>query len=242
MAGEDIREQIRRLVRLQDVDERIYALKTELTEKPRILLELKEAFERKKKGLKDLQEQLKEIQVRRQAMELDLKGFEESIAKDNAQLSQIKTNKEYTAKMAEIEHLKADKSLLEEKILLSYDESDALQERIAAEQERLAGEETVHRRETDRIQAEIKAVEAKVHALQAERETLAAEVAATVRGKYERILDNRGDRALVAVERGSCSGCYMKVPAQVVNEIKMYEDLVTCEMCSRILYIPEDLE
>jgi Zn-ribbon protein, possibly nucleic acid-binding len=53
---------------------------------------------------------------------------------------------------------------------------------------------------------------------------------------YERILENRGELAIVPVRDDACSGCYMSMRPQVVNELRLGK-LLTCENCSRILYV-----
>jgi uncharacterized protein len=57
--------------------------------------------------------------------------------------------------------------------------------------------------------------------------------------EYERILLSREGLAIVTVKDNSCGGCHMLVPPQVINLIKMYEHIITCEVCNRILYIKE---
>ena len=58
----------------------------------------------------------------------------------------------------------------------------------------------------------------------------------------EKILQNKQGLAVVPVQVSSCGGCFMNVPAQVINEMKKHENLVFCEMCARILYLEEDLQ
>ena len=65
------------------------------------------------------------------------------------------------------------------------------------------------------------------------------EIDPKILSQYERILSNRDGLAIVAVKGDSCKGCNMLVPPQVVNLIKMYERIVTCEICNRILYVEE---
>ena len=125
MAGQNLKDQIRKLVELQVMDEEIFRFKRELREKPVEVENLKKEFESKKIKLKGLEDKLKAIQLVQKESELDLKVKEEAIAKTDASLSLIKTNKEYQARLLEIENLKADKSIVEEKILLGYDEVDA---------------------------------------------------------------------------------------------------------------------
>ena len=112
-----------------------------MKEKPVIVQELQSLYEQKKSGLKALEEKFKTILLARKDKELELKSKEDEIAKANIQLSQIKTNKEYTAKLTEIETLKANKSITEEKILISYDESDAVSAKVEQEKKILADEE-----------------------------------------------------------------------------------------------------
>ena len=71
----------------------------------------------------------KSIQLKRKELELEMKAGEDDIAKSNIQLTQLKTNKEYQIKLNEIASIKADKSIIEEKILLSYDAADAVRRR-----------------------------------------------------------------------------------------------------------------
>ena len=118
----EIRDQLKKLVELQTIDYEIYSLNRELKEKPILITQLQEKFEIKKGNLKKLEDRLKAVQLERKAQELELQGKETEIVKANTQLSQLKTNKEYQAKLLEIEHLKADKSIWEEKILLLFDE------------------------------------------------------------------------------------------------------------------------
>ena len=111
-----VQDQIKKIVELQKIDGEIYNLQVELKEKPAVLDQLKAEFEGHKEALTVLEEKLKTIQVDRKEKELELKVQEDEITKANVQLYQIKTNKEYTVKITEIEHIKSDQSFIEEKI------------------------------------------------------------------------------------------------------------------------------
>ena len=133
VAGQNLKDQIRKIVDLQIMDEEIFRFKRELREKPAELEALKVEFESKKVKLKSLEDKLKAIQVIQKDLELDLKVKEEGISKADASLALLKTNKEYQARLLEIENLKADKSIAEEKILLGFDEVDAARKALEAE-------------------------------------------------------------------------------------------------------------
>jgi len=47
--------------------------------------------------------------------------------------------------------------------------------------------------------------------------------------------------AIVPIRKEQCSGCHMKVSQNTINEVRRGQKLMTCESCSRILYIEEVL-
>jgi len=236
-----IKEQIKNLVILQELDEEIYRLKRDLTEKPAGIAALSEQFEQKKGHLKELEAKMQGVLLARKTHELDLKTKEESIAKANGQLSLMKTNKEYTAKLTEIESLKADKSVSEEKILLSFDEGDALKALIDKEKASVADEEKKFSAQKKVVEEEIHAMEAKITELDGRRKENIGAVDPKNLRRYERILESRDGIAIVPMKGITCGGCYMSLGFQMINDIKKYDVLVECTMCSRILYVKEDL-
>jgi predicted nucleic acid-binding Zn-ribbon protein len=236
-----VKEQIRKIIELQKVDGEIHNLKIELKEKPVVLAELKEGFELCKSALATLEEKLKGVQVARKEKELELKTKEDEIAKANAQLSQIKTNKEYTAKISEIEHIKADKSIAEEKILMSYDESDAVNVEIKKEKVKVDEEEKKYSAKKKETEASIKVIEDRIKVLDSQRSQATDGIDPSFLSRYERILRHKDGIAIVPVQNeGSCGGCHMNVTPQQINAIKMQKELVECEMCSRIFYLEDD--
>lgn len=241
MAQVSIKDQVKKLVDLQTIDAEIYRFKKDLEEKPAFIAQLQGAFEEKKASLKALEERLKTLQLNHKTLEIELQTKEGDITKTNAQLSQLKTNKEYQAKLTEIEGIKADKSIVEEKILLMYDEIDGIKGDIAKEKNILAEEEKKFFGQKKEIEDAIKEIEEKVKILTMKRSQILPEVDKNSLSRYERILQNKKGLAIVPVKGNSCGGCFMNVPEQVINDIKMHDKLILCEMCARILYLEDDL-
>ena len=236
-----MRDQVRLLVELQKTDSEFYELKNALDEKPAKLEQLQAAFEQKKSGLRELEESSKKKQLERKEREGDLQAKEAEIAKANAQLSTLKTNKDYKAKLTEIENMKADKSIIEEKILVLFDEVDSLAAKVQKEKDTLAQEEKKFLDEKSKIDQEIKLLDDRLKVLGSQRQQKAKDVQPKILAQYERILKGKEGLALVPVVHNACGGCYLNVPAQIVNAIKTHEELVYCEACARILYTEEDL-
>lgn len=242
MSDFNVLEQIKKLVKLQQDDTELYNLRKALEEKPAVLQRLQQEFELKKARLNDLQEKLKKVQVERSTLEGDLAQKDEAIVKADAQLAMIKTNKEYTAKIGEIEGIKADKSILEEKILESYDKTEEVKALIDQEKEVLTKEEEAFKIKKQEVEAEIADLENKLKEFNELRQDLLDGVDKNLLIRYERILNSREGLAVVPVIGNVCGGCFMNLPPQMVNEIRKQKEIIACEICTRILYIEEDLE
>ncbi len=235
-----IKDQIKKLIELQKLDEEIYALKDEARQLPIEIQKLSESFEAQKAKLKDLEQKLKDVLLARKEKELELKTKEDLIAKAKAALSALKTNKEYTAKLTEIENLKADLSVYEEKILISYDDGDKVNTEIEKERKILAQEEAKFQAGKKELEGQIKLKEDRVKVLESQRKQIVPSIDRAVIDRYERVLENKHGLAIVPVVHGACGGCHMNITQQMVNSLKIGAELIYCEMCTRLLYMDEN--
>ena len=240
MKSVDLRSQIQSLVQLQKFDSEIYALRNEKESKPEQVKALEAAFEAKKQSLLDLEKSAQDLLKQRKDKEMMLATNEENRKKLQTQLYSLKTNKEYQTMLLQIEEAKADASVIEDKVLQLFEQSDKIKTDIEKEKQRLQEEEKVYSAETKSIQERIRQIDERLAQLEAQRKQVLPAVDPKMLSQYERILNNRDGLAIVGVKDNSCQGCNMFVPHQVVNLIQMYERLVTCEMCARILYIEDE--
>jgi uncharacterized protein len=241
VSDKSMKEQIKKLIEVQKLDSDIYRLKHDLIEKPTQINQLKETFEQNKQKLNDLEKKYKDIQLARKSIELELKSKEDAIAKLNSQLAQLKTNKEYSAKLTEIESAKADKSQYEEKIILSYDDSDKVQGEIDKEKKEVTVKEKHFLEQKKIIEQDIKAAEDKIKALEDVRQELIPDIDTTVLTRYEKILKHKEGLAIVPLRGHACGGCFMNATPQTINLVGMNDTLIECEICSRILYSEDAL-
>ena len=241
MTDKNLKDQIRKLVELQIMDEEIFRFKRELREKPEELEALKIEFESKKVKQKSLEEKLKSVQVIQKELELDLRVKEEGIAKADASLALLKTNKEYQARLLEIENLKADKSIVEEKILLGYDEVDAARKTLDVEKATVVQYEKEFNAKKKQVDDDVAVIGDQLKVKESQRSRIAPEVRPDYLSRYERILNNKDGLGIVKVVNQSCGGCFMHLTEQVLNELKKYEQIIACDQCARILYLADEL-
>lgn len=235
----DLKAQLLNLVNLQKLDSEIYALNNEKEAKPSEIRVIEEAFEAKKQNLAQLEKNSLEQQKQRKERELELASNAEAVKKLQGQLYSLKTNKEFQTMLQQIADSKADGSLIEEKILLSFEESDKIKEQIERENIRLKEEEKLFIEQKRKVQTRVNEIDDRMNQLRAQRQQIIPGIEPKMLAEYERILSSRGGLAIVPVTDNSCGGCHMLVPPQVINMIRMYDHVVTCETCNRIFYIAE---
>lgn len=236
-----IKEQIRNLVQLQKIDSEIIALEKEKKDKPEEIARFQERFNDKKAKAEEIKKETDTLLVKRKEQEVELATKEEAIKKSQQQLYTLKTNKEYTAMTKEIEGVKADKSVIEDVILTNFDRVDAKKNELVKETEHLKQEEQILNSDKKKVDDRIKEIDAELATLGNKRKQFAELVEPKLLARYEKLLSNRVGLAIVAVKNEACHGCFMNATPQVINEIKMYDKIIACQMCSRILYLDDEL-
>ena len=236
-----LKDQLRRLVELQNFDVDIYTLKTQLRERPAEVEHLKTEFESKKIKLKQLEDKLKSIQVVQKDLDNDLKSKEDAILKADQGLSLLKTNKEYQARLLEIENIKADKSLIEEKILMGFDEVEAARKAVDAERAVVLQYEKDFQAKKKEVEDALAIAVDQIKVKESQRSRITPEVRPDILSRYERVMNNKEGIGIAPISGNNCGGCYMNATEHLLNQIRMYDQLVFCDNCARILYLPDDL-
>ena len=236
-----LKDQLRKLIEIQIIDEQIFIQKTVLKERPVEIQELLQQFEVKKVTLKQLEDKLKTILVKQKDLDNDLKSKEEGIRKLDSSLLLLKTNKEYTTRLHEIETLKADKSLVEEKILMGFDEVEAAGKAVDTERQMVAQYEKDFLAKKKETETAIGIAEDQIKVKESQRGRLTPEVRPDILSRYERIMNNKDGIGIVNISNSNCTGCNMHVTEQLLHQVRMYDHLVSCDSCARILYLSDEL-
>ncbi len=225
---------------MQEFDSQIYKLNEEKEALPAEIEKLRSAFEEKKKAAAAADKAFLDAQKEKKDRELDLAAREEAVKKLQSQLYSLKTNQEYNTMLRQIQDAKADASVIEDKILEAMDKIEKSKGLLETEKQKLAEEERSFSAEKKKIDDRIKELSDKIGAMQNQRNQMAPSIEKRVLTQYERILHSRQGLAICPVINNTCGGCHMAVPPQVINMIQMYQGIVTCEACNRILILPDE--
>jgi len=238
----ELKDQLKLIIKLQKLDSEIFVLQKKKSDLPALIKNLEDEFKKEGESIKQNESEFKQLQVKHKQKENELLTKEETIKKYQVQLLQLKTNKEYTTMQQEINGVKADKSVLEDEIIMLLDEIEENNKKINQLKTHLKEKENKLNLDKKKVDDELKEIESKLSKLQSERTQLVGNIDKNALSKYERILNGKDGLAMVPVVDKACGGCHLNLPPQVINEIKMTKELIFCESCARILYIEEDNE
>jgi predicted nucleic acid-binding Zn-ribbon protein len=226
---------LERIVRLQDADDALRAAETELEAVPRERAALDARLDEERRRLDTARQELDGCQSQRRKHEGELQDLEEKRSKYKSQLMEVKTNKEYTAMLHEIEAVERQISDIEDRILEALEGAEGLAETVKREESAFAEVEAVHRSEGEVLDRRQHEAEERAARLRKERDEAAAKLSEAHRELYQRVAKLRG-AAVTAASDGMCQGCHVKLRPQMFVDVRQNQKIVQCPSCSRVLY------
>jgi predicted nucleic acid-binding Zn-ribbon protein len=237
-----LEKRLRLLFALQQVDLQLDELHEMKGDLPGIVEGLKQQVKEKSDQKAALERTAQESIVKRDSTDTDIITIREKIERYKAQQFEVKTNKQYDTLAREIDasqeavaRLTRELEALENRAAVARDDAA----RLAPEIEQLQTELAERQTELDAVNKEHEDEELK---FRHEREKIAARVSKEDLKMYERIRKAKDGRAVVAVKRNACGGCFNRVPPQKVLELRRNDIFMTCERCGRLLVSDEVTE
>ncbi len=230
-------QQLQRLSDLQGLDTRIAGLEQKRQAIPGRIQAIHDADEQARSALEAQRGKLAGVRKDLRSREKDLEQNASEKAKRDAKLYEVKTNREYSAVLAEIETLKVEKGRIEEEILALMDTQERMTREISEAEKRLARQTEEFNAQEAAALEEQRALEADLAIVRAERDSLARDIPRDLLTQYNRLLKGRGGLAVAVVgANGICSGCRVSLTPQRFNEVRQSSQILPCESCGRILY------
>jgi predicted nucleic acid-binding Zn-ribbon protein len=233
--------QLATLIDLQGYDARISALEAEATRLPKQIEAIQASLAEARKTLEGLKSRIDAGRKDLRAKEKDLEVIAAKRAKQEARLYEVKTNKEYSAALLEIEESKQEKAKTEEDILGLMELQERLNGEIREAEVRFKTREEQGKQDEAVVRKKLAAVEQELSGVRGERTTRARDLPAALLGDYERIAKARSGIAVASVSvTAICGGCRVSIRPQAILELRAGTTvLMRCESCGRFLYWQE---
>jgi hypothetical protein len=232
--------QLQTLIELQGFDGKIVGLESEAARLPRQIEAIQAALAEAKKLVETVKTKHDTTKKGLRTREKDLEVANVKRQKLEARLYEVKTNKEYSAVLLEIEEAKQEKAQTEEDILGLMEMQERLGGEIKDAEQRFTTREEQARQDEAVVKKKLAAVQQELDGLRAERRARAKELPPGLLASYDRISKARGGVAVAAVGAAAvCGGCRVSIRPQAIQELRTATGLMVCESCGRYLYWQE---
>jgi len=237
-----MQEDLKLIVSIQELDMKMIRLmrlkkerQKELEQIATLQQELREQFAEKETETKELGHTIEQQEIKIQEIAAKIKKLE-------SQQVSIKKADEFNALTLETTAAEREKASLEQKVSDLVDKKVAEDELLETIRKSLDSSEESSQELRKEVLANIQLINEEGSRLKEQRDLLAKEANKDLLRTYERLLKNKKDRVIVAIENRTCSGCHITLTAQHENLVRKGDNLVFCEHCSRIHYWPHEAE
>jgi uncharacterized protein len=232
----DVEGQLRILVKLQELELTIKQFEAAIAAKPHELDPLKRALDNARASATTHRKDLETLDKQRRQLEAAVTEEQYNLQKAQRKLIEVKTNKEYAAMVAEIEAFK-HKITGHEDAVLHHMELIELRRQELQELDRRVKEAEEDLTEGQRRNAlELAVLQETLAGRRQMREAVVQQLERPAVDLYMRLLSGRKGLAVVSIKNGSCQGCFLALPPQLIQEVRRNDRVLTCSHCQRILY------
>ncbi len=231
--------QLQQLIVLQSLDDEIAEHKKLLADIPLQIDAGCTELEEKKKILSNAKEELDALQKERKDLELAVQGENDHMAKAKTKLPAVKTNREYTAILSEVEAIKVKVSGLEDKELEIMEILEEKQKEVPGIEKKCNEEDARFQEYKAKKDAELDRMKQELGVLVAKRENVSGQLDRVIMQRYEKVAGSRDGRAVVMLQGSICQGCFQQILPQMVIDVKIGESIQQCSNCLCFLYLEE---
>ena len=233
-----MRAELEKLIDLQKTDTNIRRSKQQIETAEQRRADIEQEFEQHAFSIREIQGKRDKLQADRADLEKQITENKTYLERADRNLKHAQNQKEYETAMRETDALQKQIAAFETQVLEKMTAAEEVEKELgerAEEINTIDAKRAAAMKEFDALlAASKKEFEADTKKREAVFETLPAQLASV----YNRMAQRSRDGIAVAeVVNGSCSACFMSLRPQMQVEVKKGDQIITCESCTRILYI-----
>lgn len=230
-----------------DALETLSALDSEIKDLQEQLSREREALDKKRQALQELDAKLvrdrqsvEDMEKMRNELMLELRQMGNQIEKSREKLARCRTEREANAAQREVEELRKlyrDREIEIERVNGLADQARQGIESTSADRDKIASELGETEGETTSRLGE---VQSSASSKESSRKDIVAQIQPALYRRYELVRKRRGT-ALAFTTDGTCSECHMRLPPMLYQQLRRNEEFGQCPSCNRILYFRIDV-
>ncbi|MFZ9587748.1 MAG: zinc ribbon domain-containing protein [Crocinitomicaceae bacterium] len=235
-----IAQKLDALFELQKIDSEIDRIRTIRGELPLEVQDLEDEIGGLSTRVGKINDEIQELETEIADRKIASKESEAAIVKYKEQQNNVRNNREFESLSKEIEFQELEIKLHEKKSKEAKYKIELKQETLTEATDRLTskqGDLALKQSELDAIISETQKDEDR---LMKASDDAKKKIESRLVFAYDRLRENaKNGLAVVQVMRGSCGGCFNKIPPQRQLDIVTKKKIIVCEHCGRIL-VPVD--
>jgi len=231
--------QLKSLIELQAVDSQIGELEHGKAAIPKQIESGKAGVKEKQNQLAEAESSLAQLQKERKDLEIDVMEENDHAAKTKTKLSFVKTNKEYSAILVEVDAVKEKILALEDRELELMEILERKERELLPLKANCKEEEKKFNEYKIKKEAESERTEKELEVIRPRRSQAADNLDVKLLEHYTKVFNAREGVVVVPIHGNICQGCLQQILPQQVIDVKSGETIIYCEQCSRILYWEE---
>ena len=234
-----MRSELEKLIELQKTDTNIRRLKKSIDTAEIRRAEIEQEFEQHAFSIR-------EIQGRRDSLNAARADFDKQIAENKTYLERADRNlkhaqnqKEYETAMRETDALQKQIAAFETQSLEKMGEIDTVEKELEERADEINTLEGKRKAALSEFDSEVGKNRKALEKESAHRKAIFATLPDRLAEVYDRlVIRSRDGIAVAEVVNGACSACFMSLRPQMQMLVRKGQDIITCESCARILFIP----
>lgn len=226
-----------KLIALQKTDTSIRKLQADIEAIPQRRAEIENEFDQRAFEIRGLENERDTARADRAQLETNLAEARANAERADRNLMASTNEHEYTTALREADANRKLAATLETSIVEKMEAVEAAEAKLAEREpdvEKLRNELNGKLAEFDAL---IKTESEQIETSRAEREKVLASLPKNMSAVYNRLITRSKDGLAVAEARNSaCTACFMALRPQMMSDVRLGEEIITCEHCGRILY------
>lgn len=181
----------------------------------------------------------KDLELKRAELTDLTATLEQRIVRDKERMQAIRNNVEYQALLREIDHAEHEKLDAGKKLAVIAREIETTDAALAQYQSGFETAKVAHDENLAALRVEVEQLEADLKRLEDDRAEIAGGLAQEQISLYEKLAISRQGVVVVPALAGGCGGCRIKLRPAILSQLRRRTEMIRCDSCSRILYMPE---
>ena len=230
--------ELEKLIDLQKTDTNIRRLKQIISTADAKRAEIEQEFDQHASSIREIQSRGETLKGERADLEKQIAENKTYLERAERNLKHAQNQKEYETAMRETDALQKQIAAFENQIVEKMTASEEVDKELESRADEINSHDAKREEAISAFDKDVNAAKTELESETAKRDEVFKTLPANLAAVYNRLAQRSRDGIAVAeVVNGSCSACFMSLRPQMALEVKRGDQIVTCESCTRILYI-----